>query len=285
MNWDDLRVVMAVYQAGSYAAAAARLRIDETTVSRRLSRLQRDLGVQLFEAVDGTRRPTASCREILGQAKAMAACAERIAEVGRDADQRVGTYRVATTDSIAVDVLAPRAADLLVENPGLTLHFLASTENVDFSRWEADLALRLRKPEKGDFVISKVADLSLYYIRPKTVSKADEVLCAYPDDLDLSPESRYLAGTGLKESARCITKNLLVIKKLVETRRSGGVLPSFMCGDLIGDDAFEVTQLPEPREVWLLMQSHLKEDRTTRMLIDWIKACFLDAECGPLGRN
>ncbi|MGI9434086.1 MAG: LysR family transcriptional regulator [Geminicoccaceae bacterium] len=282
MNWDDLRVVMAVYQAGSYSAAAARLRVDETTVSRRLSRLQRDLGVQLFEAVDGARKPTAHCKEILGQAKAMADCADRIAEVGRDADQRVGTYRIATTDSIAVEVLGPNTADLLVKNPGLTLHFMASTENVDFSRWEADLALRLRKPEKGDFIISKVADLSLYLFQPMNVPDGDEFLCAYPDDLDMSPESQYLAKAGLRDARRCVTKNLLVTKKLVETRLCGGILPSFMCRDLLDDSAFKVTRLPDPREVWLLMQSHLKDDQTTRMLIDWMKACFLDAERGPL---
>ena len=48
--------------------------------------------------------------------------------------------------AMAEEILSPRAAHLLVENPGLTLHFLASNENVNFSRWEADLAIRLRKP-------------------------------------------------------------------------------------------------------------------------------------------
>ena len=53
MNWDDLRVVRAVFETGSYAAAAMRLDIDETTVSRRLARLEGDLAVRLFEAQDG----------------------------------------------------------------------------------------------------------------------------------------------------------------------------------------------------------------------------------------
>ncbi|MGI9412370.1 MAG: LysR family transcriptional regulator [Hyphomicrobiales bacterium] len=282
MNWDDLRIAMAVYQTGSYSAAGTRLRIDETTVARRLSRLQRDLGVQLFEAVDGARRPTAQCRDILTHAKRMADHAERIASVGEGVEHRVGTYRIATTDSIAVEVLAPNVANVLAGNAGLTLHFLASTENVDFSRWEADLALRLKKPDKGDFIISKIFDLSFYLFEPADTPASDRepLLCAYPEDLDMSPESRFLIETGRKDAARCVTKNLIVVKKLIESRRCGGVLPEFMCAGLLDDDRFTVTKLPEPRGVWLLMQPHLKGDRTARMLVEWIKESFSALERG-----
>jgi DNA-binding transcriptional LysR family regulator len=61
MNWDDLRIITAVRNEGTYAAAGARLRIDETTVSRRLARIERVLEITLFEAIDGVRRPTPDC--------------------------------------------------------------------------------------------------------------------------------------------------------------------------------------------------------------------------------
>ena len=51
MNWDDLRIIAAVRDEGTYAGASARLKIDETTVGRRLARVQRMLGLRLFEAV------------------------------------------------------------------------------------------------------------------------------------------------------------------------------------------------------------------------------------------
>jgi DNA-binding transcriptional LysR family regulator len=97
----------------------------------------------------------------------------------------------------------------------------------------------------------------------------------------MTPESRFLAGAGLKPLARCLTKNLLVVKKLVESRRCGGVLPDFMCRELLDDDRFAVTALPEPRGVWLLLQPHLKDDPTARMLIDWIKQSFAALDCSP----
>jgi DNA-binding transcriptional LysR family regulator len=277
MNWDDLRVAIAVHQAGSFAAAAEQLRIDETTVARRLARLQKDLGFQLFEAVDGIRRPTARGRELLNQAIRMAGVAGRIASLGEAEDAPQVTYRITMTDSVAVDLLSPHAVDFLAENPGVTLQFLPSTENVNFSRWEADIALRLHQPKKGDFIISKIADLTLYLLIPKEMQRGNVFLCAYPDELDSTPESQFLMASGLKQKARCITKNLLVVKKLLESRRCGGILPSFMCAGML-DGRYDVTRLPVPREVWLLLQPHLRDDPTARALIEWIKQCFARAE-------
>ncbi len=275
MNWDDLRIVQAVYQSGSYAAAATRLRINETTVARRLARFEDDLGVMLFEARDGTRKPTQQCEEIVAIAGKMSDQAGRIAMIGKAQSGPVGTRRIATTDSIATEVLAPGLASLLATFPGLSIEFLASTENVDFSRWEADIAVRFQRPDKGDFVISKLADIDLLLIEPAdTTAPSDQFVCAYPEDLDLTPESQHLASIGLKRQARCFTKNLLVQKQLLQSGRCTAILASYMCLDLLDDPRFRISRLPQNRSVWLLVQSHLKHDTATRAVIDWIKACF-----------
>ena len=54
MDWDDLKIAVAVRDSGTFAGAGARLRLDETTVARRLARLQKSLGVSLFEAIDNS---------------------------------------------------------------------------------------------------------------------------------------------------------------------------------------------------------------------------------------
>ena len=275
MDWDDLRVATAVYQTGSFAAAGARLRINETTVARRLARLQQDLGVTLFEARDGARKPTAQCEELVALTAMMSGHAERIAKLGEEDAGLVSRHRIATTDSIATEVLAPQIAPFLAVHPGISLDLLASTENVNFSRWEADIAVRLSKPDKGDFIISKLADLDLYLLQPAEArSDGRDLVCAYPQELDSTPESQYLVGTSLHQRVRCTTKNLLVVKKLVQSGKCSGVLPSYMCADMITDNAFRVSRLPERRGVWLLVQSHLKHDAATRTVIEWIRNCF-----------
>ena len=151
MNWDDLRIIAAVREEGTYAGASARLRIDETTVARRLARIQRTLGLRLFEAVDGVRKPTQQCETVLAHVQAMAGHVVEINKIGESLPGLIGRFRIASTNTVAEEILSPRASRFLVQNPGLTLQFLTSSGNVKFSRWEADLAIRLRKPEKGDF--------------------------------------------------------------------------------------------------------------------------------------
>src|ERR1700704_540233 len=188
MNWDDLRIIAAVRDEGTYAGASARLKIDETTVGRRLGRIQRTLGLRLFEA----------------------AHVAEIDRIGENLPGPVGRLRIASTNAVAAEVLSPRAGPFLVQNPGLTLQFLTSSENVKFSRWEADLAIRLRKPDKGDFAISKLAEVRLFFFEPAASSDVEPVVCSYPDELDLIPESQFLKAKGLHSRARCVTDNIRV---------------------------------------------------------------------------
>jgi DNA-binding transcriptional LysR family regulator len=274
MNWDDLRIVAAVRDEGTYAGASARLRIDETTVGRRLARIERALGLRLFEAVDGVRRPTRQCEAVLAHIEEMAAHVADIGKVGESLPGLTGRFRIASTTAIAEELLAPRASRFLARNPGLTLQFLTSSENVKFSRWGADLAIRLRKPDKGDFTISKLAEIRLYFIEPAAAPDFEPAICAYPDDLDLTPESQFLKARGMQQRARCITDNVRVIRTLIRTHQAIGILPEHSCEELLSDRALRATLLPRRRDVWLLVQNHLKRDPAARAVIDWVRDCF-----------
>jgi DNA-binding transcriptional LysR family regulator len=273
MNWDDLKIVAAVREAGTYAGAGARLRLDETTVARRLQRIERSLEVRLFEAVDGRRRVTPQGEAVLAHVDAVAEHIAAIGQAGATVTGVSGRVRIASTSSIAEEVLALRAGELLMRHPSLTLQFLTSSENVRFSRWEADLAIRLRKPDRGDFSISRLADFRLCFVEPDATVH-QPIVCAFPPDLDRVPESQFLKAKGLQQCARCVTDNLRVIRALLGTRQAVGLLPDYACGDLLADGGLKVTPLPTRREVWLLVQNHLRRDRAARTVIDWIRDCF-----------
>jgi DNA-binding transcriptional LysR family regulator len=276
MNWDDLRIIAAVREEGTYAGASARLRIDETTVGRRLARIQRTLGLRLFEAIDGVRRPTPQCEIVLAHIQAVAGHVAEIKKVGESLPGLTGRFRIASTNAVAEEILSPQASQFLLQNPGLTLQFLTSAENVKLSRWEADLAIRLRKPDKGDFTISKLADVRLFLIEPAAALDIDPVVCSYPEDLDRIPESQFLKAKGLRQRSRCITDNIRIIRKLIQTHRAVGVLPEYCCGALLADRHLRVTLLPRRRDIWLLVQNHLKRDPAARLVIDWVRECFQD---------
>jgi DNA-binding transcriptional LysR family regulator len=274
MNWDDLRIVAAVRDEGTFAGASARLRIDETTVGRRLRRIERALGVRLFEAADGLRKPTAPCERLLTHVQAMAGHVAEIARVGESLPDLAGRFRIAATNAVAEEILSPRAAEFLTQHPGLALQFLTSSENVKFSRWQADFAVRLRKPDKGDFTISKLGELRLYLIEPATSSESEPFVCAYPDDLGPIPEMQILRARGLVEQSRFVSDNIRVIRTLIQSHQAIGVLPEYLCGPLLADRRLRATLLPRHRDVWLLVQNHLKRDAAARVVIDWLRDCF-----------
>jgi DNA-binding transcriptional LysR family regulator len=275
VNWDDLRIVAAVRDAGTYAGASARLRIDETTVGRRLQRIERALGgVRLFEAIDGSRKPTAQCETVLAHVQAIAAHVAEIGKIGDSLPGVSGRFRIATTNAIAEEVLSPRASLLLMANPGIALRFLTSSDNVKFSRWQADLAIRLRKPDKGDFTISKLGELRLYLIEPAAGPDIEPAICAYPDELGPIPESQFLRAKGMQERARCVTDNARVVRTLVASHQAIGILPEYLCGELLADRRLRATLLPRRRDIWLLVQNHLKRDPAARVVIDWVRDAF-----------
>ncbi len=279
MNWDDLRILIAVRNEGTFARAAAVLRVDETTVARRLNRLERQLGTRLFDAIDGTRHPTEYCNGVLAHADEVARQVSAINSLPVAGSGITGNIRIATTPSIADEVLAPRVATLLHDNPGLTLQFLASGQNVNFSRWEADLAIRLGRPAKGDFVISRLAQLRLYYFEAidEALSSGKPVVCAFPNELDATPESQFLTDRAIKGDARLITDSPATIRALIQSYTASGVLPEYACTSLLTDPKLQATLLPQRRNAWLLVQPHLKRDQAARHVIDWIRSVFAEA--------
>jgi DNA-binding transcriptional LysR family regulator len=233
--------------------------------------------VSLFAAIDGARKPTVQCEAMLHHVEAIGQHVAEISALGKTTSRVTGLLRIATTSSLADEVLAPSTAPFLLRHPGLSIQFMISGQNVNFGRWEADLAVRLRKPRKGNFTITKLADIRLYLFEPRNPingGESDPVVCGYPDDLDDTQESIFLKARGFKSRRRCITETPRVIRKLIQSHRAIGILPEYMCGDLLADRHLRATLLPPRRDVWLLVQNHLKRDPATRVVIDWMRELF-----------
>lgn len=272
MNWDDLRIIAAVRQKGTFAGAGKELRLDETTVARRLGRIQATLGVTLFDAVDGLRRPTQHCLAVLADIDEITRRVAKITSIGRHFDGPTGNIRITSTPSIAEDFLAPRMADFLRRNSGLSLELKISDANVNFSRWEADLAIRLGKPAKGAFIIRKLAEIKFYLFRPAEIAAniTDPIVCAYPEELEKTPEMVQLEQAGLTGQTRLRTSSVRIIRAVIESHAGIGILPEHLAQDLFSDAGLKATALKSRREVWLLIQPHLQNDPATRLTVDWI---------------
>ena len=205
MNWDDIRLFLAVARAGQILAAARRLGLNHATVGRRLDGLEKAIAAKLFE-----RRPngcvlTADGAAFLPAAERMEAemlsarAALGSAEVGL-----TGTVRIGAPDGFGTAFLAARLGRLSEQHPGLTIQLVPVPRAFSLSRREADIAITMDRPEEGRLVAQKLVDyaLGLYassaYLdahgRPQTLADlSGHRLVGYVDDLLSTPSLDYAA--------------------------------------------------------------------------------------------
>jgi DNA-binding transcriptional LysR family regulator len=199
MNWDDVRLFLAVARAGQILAAARRLGINHATLGRRLTTMEQDLRTRLLI------RRTNGC-ELTAEGEIFFRAAERMetemlaaqAATGRVDSAISGTVRIGAPDGFGVSFLASRLGRLTERHPELKLQLAPIPRSFSLSQREADIAITIERPEQGRLVSSKLTDytLGLYaseaYLRDKGKPESTDELkhhrrIGYVEDLIFSP--------------------------------------------------------------------------------------------------
>lgn len=153
LQWDDLRIFLAIADAGSLSGAARRLKVSQPTLSRRIAEMEYGLGEALFVRKNRGISLTKTARRLLPAAQGMAQWAT---EANRSLDAKnspvSGRVRITAAPAFAFDLLAPFAETLKRKHPQITLEVLASTERLNLSLGEADIALRKQPSDDPDLI-------------------------------------------------------------------------------------------------------------------------------------
>jgi DNA-binding transcriptional LysR family regulator len=173
LDWEQVRLFLAVSREHSLAAAGTRLGMDVSTVSRRLDRLEEDLGAPLFERTREGTTPTALAEQMVSYAEEMELSAARFAAASAQAETEVeGTVRLTVLPGIADVFVAPYLEKLRKKHPRLVIELDASVSYADLTRREADLAIRIMRPTSGELVAMKLVTVpSVPMTSPKYARK------------------------------------------------------------------------------------------------------------------
>jgi DNA-binding transcriptional LysR family regulator len=157
--WDDVRIFLAVAEAGSVSGAARQLRLGQPTISRRLAEMEQAMGARLFARGVGGATLTSAGERLLAPARNMAEWAGEVARVAEsDTAEPRGLVRITASPYTCFDFVAPFAAWVSSRHPSIRVEVLSTTRYLDMARGEADLALRLRRPQGKDLeVIAEIA--------------------------------------------------------------------------------------------------------------------------------
>ena len=162
LDWALVRSFIAVMDAGSVSAAARATQGHQPTISRHLSELEAQLGVALFERTGRGVRPTAAGLEVLPAARQMQAAAEALARsVTRGREATRGTVRITASQVVATWLLPPLVAEFQRAEPEIAIEIVASNAVQNLLRREADIAIRMVRPDQGSLIARKVGEVAI----------------------------------------------------------------------------------------------------------------------------
>lgn len=161
-DWNDLRLVLAIARGGALARAAETIRVDHSTVYRRLRAIEARLAAKLFDrAPGGVYRPTTAGEQMAAAAERVEAELQALDRTVTGRDHRLtGTLRVTSSETLAYRLLTPEIGRFRAAHPGILVELVVDNRVLSLSRREADVALRPTRPREGDLWGRKLADVA-----------------------------------------------------------------------------------------------------------------------------
>ena len=240
LNWNDIRVFLAVAEAGQIGRAAQALRLDPTTLGRRIRRLEQRLEMTLFERTRDGQVLTEAGESLLAKAEGMADLVRLIDDGPTSKTGLSGSLRLSVSEGFGSQFLTPYVKEFAASHPGLTIELVANSGFLSPSKREADIAVMLSRPKAGPVLSKKLADYDLrlyasndYLAEFGTPSipgdlAQDHVLISYVPDLLYAPELNYLNDFHAGLEAQVRSSSINAQHRLIEESVGIGVLPCFI---------------------------------------------------------
>jgi DNA-binding transcriptional LysR family regulator len=162
VGWEFYRSFLSVLKEGSLSGAARALGITQPTVGRHIAALEEALGVALFTRSQVGLMPTEIALALRSHAEAMESTAASLERTATSHGEGVrGVVRVSASDVIGVEVLPPIVTRLRNQHPDLKVELVLTDRVQDLLRREADIAVRMVRPDQGQLVARRIGQIEL----------------------------------------------------------------------------------------------------------------------------
>lgn len=274
LDWDDVRVFLVVARVGSLTAAADRLRIAHTTISRRISALERRIGARLLARHSRGMQLTQRGRELAHHSSAMETTAAEVERhlFGHGDKAMAGNVRIAATDGLASFWLAPQLIAFRRAHPAIRIEIATVNSWGDLAAEESDIVIRYARPSSSGTVSRKVArtHFALYATRPYLDACGTPAGVSDLKHHTLIENINFRTNKALAAWQDALTGAPVMLganaaATVLQTVRSGGgiaMLPTFfeaVAPELIALDI----PLKLTSDIWLV--SHAKTNKTPRV--------------------
>jgi DNA-binding transcriptional LysR family regulator len=284
IRWDDLQIISAIADTGTLSGAGRQLGISHATVFRRLTNLENQLGVTLFERSRTGYTPSAAGEDLFAVAKRVQAditgAERRLA--GKDL-KLSGTIRVTTTDTLFAGLLAKPFDRFRADYPDIKLEVVISNQVHSLSKREADIAIRPTDNPPETLVGRKVGVIrqSVYGQRQHWQNEPVplQTLTGHPwigpdNHMGNRALETWMARNGLNEFCHYRVDSMLGMQTAVRSGPAVAVLP-----DYLGESDPELCRLTDSIgeldiPLWILTHPDLKRVKRIREFTQVIGECL-----------
>ena len=280
MDWDDVRVFLAIVREGSMRAAGRALGLSQPTIARRLAAFEATFdGQTLFDRLPEGLRLNAAGEQLVPAAESIEEAVLTL-ERRRAAASPVlsGTVRVSTGECAGGFLARCLSGSTTTALPsGITLELVDELRPpANLVRRQADMALRHEPPESGDFYISKAGTFACAVYRRRGAAAVAWV--TYTEEQAHYAPARWVQRE-VEETGQPVALRASSMLMHLEAIRAGtgrGVLPCY-----VGDGHPLLERLTPPiteiaAEYWIIVHRDLRRSACVRAVIDWVKTLFAE---------
>ena len=277
VDWEDIRHFLAVAQSGTLSGAARKLKVDHATVSRRLAALEVTLDVRLVDRLPRSCRLTTIGRQVLERAIEMESGAHGISRLAKAAHAPlIGRVTLSAPPVLVTHLFAEHLSRFRAEYPDIRLSLSAQGQQVSLSRREADVAVRLVRPDEAGNVTRKIGRMpfGLYAHRSYAHMAAPDrwQFIAFDQSFADMPQQLWLLGIAGERPVACELNH--ISEHLIAVRAGVGLagLPCFL-----GDKDHDLVRIYEDvpsfsRDIWLVVHRDLRKTPPVRAVMDFVLA-------------
>ncbi|RAH37707.1 LysR family transcriptional regulator [Halomonas sp. SL1] len=159
VNWNDAQAFLAVARHGTLSGAAGALGVGIATLGRRIERLEGAMRIPLFVRQPSGYSLTAEGQALVPRAEALEAAAHAFSTGIEEDEALSGRVRLATAENLATRLILPALPAFRERHPGIAIDLVTDIATASLSRRDADLAIRMVKPERGNVSLRRLATL------------------------------------------------------------------------------------------------------------------------------
>lgn len=282
-DWRLVRSFLAALDHGSLLGAARALHASQPTLGRHIAELESQLGVVLFERTGRGLVPTAVALKLADAARGMAEGADRLARTVTGAQARnAGTVRITASAPVAVQLLPPVLSQMRQVLPDVQVELVASNTVSNLLRREADIAVRMTRPEQGTLVAKKIGEVAVgafahraYLDRRSPIRQPMDLmgheLIGSDTDTAILDGFKAIGYPASKDLFAFRTDDMIVQWQAVRAGLGVGFVASYMARS----DADVVQVLPEvlripPLPMWLVVHREIRTSQLIRAVYDFL---------------